>query len=73
MAANDYYIESLRSLHTATIKQYKPRPHLTKGTIIRIDYVRIYQKEGEEILITCNPYGFSTIEYIKNHPKAYLG
>ncbi|KAG9890681.1 beta-glucan synthesis-associated, partial [Aureobasidium melanogenum] len=38
--------------------------------IMRIDYVRIYQKEGEES-VTCDPPGFETTEYIKNHPEAY--
>ncbi|KAL2027039.1 hypothetical protein VTO58DRAFT_111130 [Aureobasidium pullulans] len=39
--------------------------------IMRVDYVRIYQKPGEES-ITCDPPGFETTEYIKNHPEAYL-
>lgn len=39
-------------------------------TIMRIDYVRIYQPEGEE-MITCDPPGYETTEYIKNHPEAY--
>ncbi|KAG9712730.1 beta-glucan synthesis-associated, partial [Aureobasidium melanogenum] len=38
--------------------------------IMRIDYVRIYQKEGEES-VTCDPPGFETTEYIKKHPEAY--
>lgn len=38
--------------------------------IMRVDYVRIYQKEGEES-VTCDPPGFETTEYIKNHPEAY--
>jgi beta-glucanase (GH16 family) len=36
----------------------------------RIDYVRWYQKKGEE-MVTCDPPGFETTEYIKKHPKAY--
>jgi beta-glucanase (GH16 family) len=39
-------------------------------TIMRIDYVRLYQKEGSE-LITCDPPGYETTEYIKDHPAAY--
>jgi len=39
-------------------------------TIMHIDYVRIYQKAGEEI-ITCDPPGYPTTEYIKNHGVAY--
>lgn len=39
-------------------------------TIMRIDYVRVYQREGEES-ITCDPPGFETTEYIAKHPEAY--
>lgn len=39
-------------------------------TTMYIDYVRIYQKEGQEI-ITCDPPGYPTTEYIQNHPGAY--
>lgn len=39
-------------------------------TVMRIDYIRWYQKDGEE-LVTCDPPGFETTEYIKNHPEAY--
>jgi beta-glucanase (GH16 family) len=39
-------------------------------TIMHIDYVRIYQKAGQEN-ITCDPPGYPTTEYIKNHPVAY--
>ncbi|KAA8904171.1 beta-glucan synthesis-associated [Sphaerosporella brunnea] len=45
-------------------------PHLVEGTTMYIDYVRIYQKEGEES-ITCDPTGYPTTSYIKEHPKAY--
>ncbi|RAR06573.1 glycoside hydrolase family 16 protein [Stemphylium lycopersici] len=37
---------------------------------LRVDYVRWYQKEGEE-MVTCDPPGFETTEYIERHPKAY--
>jgi len=44
--------------------------HLKFPTIMRIDYVRWYQKEGEE-MVTCDPPGYETTEYIANHPEAY--
>ena len=37
---------------------------------MRVDYIRIYQDEGNE-LITCDPPGYPTTEYIKNHPEPY--
>ncbi|KAI5842865.1 beta-glucan synthesis-associated [Tricharina praecox] len=43
---------------------------LAEGTTMYIDYVRIYQKEGEES-ITCDPPGYATTSYIRKHPKAY--
>lgn len=39
-------------------------------TVMRVDYVRIYQREGEES-VTCDPPGYETTEYIANHPEAY--
>ncbi|KAK5135686.1 hypothetical protein LTR08_004987 [Meristemomyces frigidus] len=39
-------------------------------TVLRVDYVRWYQKEGEE-MVTCDPPGYETTEYIANHPEAY--
>ncbi|KAL1305380.1 hypothetical protein AAFC00_002274 [Neodothiora populina] len=45
-------------------------PALHFPTTMRIDYVRWYQKEGEE-MVTCDPPGYETTEYIKNHPEAY--
>jgi beta-glucanase (GH16 family) len=39
-------------------------------TIMRIDYVRIYQRPGQES-ITCDPPGYPTTEYIENHAVAY--
>ncbi|KAI7706516.1 hypothetical protein KC353_g12191, partial [Hortaea werneckii] len=39
-------------------------------TDMYIDYVRWYQKEGEE-MVTCDPPGYETTEYIRNHPAAY--
>ena len=40
-------------------------------TVFRIDYVRWYQKKGEQ-MVTCDPPGFETTQYIKGHPKAYM-
>lgn len=39
-------------------------------TTMHVDYVRWYQKP-EEFSVTCDPEGYETTEYIKNHPKAY--
>jgi beta-glucanase (GH16 family) len=37
---------------------------------MRIDYIRIYQDEGNE-LITCDPPGYPTTKYIEQHPEPY--
>ena len=39
-------------------------------TTMYVDYVRVYQPPGEES-ITCDPPGYETTDYIKNHPAAY--
>jgi beta-glucanase (GH16 family) len=39
-------------------------------SVYRIDYVRWYQPEGES-MVTCDPPGYETTEYIANHPAAY--
>ena len=39
-------------------------------TTMYVDYVRIYQLEGQES-ITCDPPGYETTDYIKKHPDAY--
>lgn len=39
-------------------------------TTMRVDYVRWYQKPGEES-VTCDPPGYETTDYIKRHPDAY--
>ncbi|KAB2104598.1 Beta-glucan synthesis-associated protein [Alternaria gaisen] len=44
--------------------------NLVFPTTIRFDYVRWYQKKGEE-MVTCDPPGFETTDYIKKHPRAY--
>jgi beta-glucanase (GH16 family) len=37
---------------------------------MRIDYLRIYQDEGSEI-VTCDPENYPTTDYIRKHPEAY--
>lgn len=37
---------------------------------MRVDYIRVYQ-DPNEISITCDPAGYGTTEYIKQHAKAY--
>ena len=44
--------------------------HLKFPTTMHVDYVRWYQKAGQES-VTCDPPGYETTEYIKKHPKAY--
>ena len=39
-------------------------------TMMRIDYVRWYQKAGQHS-VSCDPPGYETTEYIKKHPSAY--
>jgi beta-glucanase (GH16 family) len=39
-------------------------------TVMRVDYVRWYQKKGEN-MVTCDPPGFETTQYIENHKVAY--
>ncbi|KAF2451054.1 glycoside hydrolase family 16 protein [Karstenula rhodostoma CBS 690.94] len=39
-------------------------------TTLRVDYVRWYQKKGEK-MVTCDPPGFETTKYIKEHIHAY--
>lgn len=51
-------------------------PNLAKlmPATMRIDYIRIYQEEGKES-VTCDPEGYETTEYIRQHPEPckYLG
>lgn len=42
----------------------------TMPAIMRFDYVRIYQYEGQES-VTCDPVGYETTEYIRRHPEPY--
>ena len=37
---------------------------------MRVDYIRIWQEEGEESM-GCDPEGFETTQYIKDHPEPY--
>ncbi|OQO07104.1 hypothetical protein B0A48_07672 [Cryoendolithus antarcticus] len=39
-------------------------------TVYRVDYVRWYQREDFE-MVTCDPPGYETTDYIAQHPKAY--
>jgi beta-glucanase (GH16 family) len=39
--------------------------------VMRVDYVRWYQKKDEDPLVTCDPPGFETTKYIKDHINAY--
>lgn len=38
--------------------------------VLQVDYVRWYQREGEK-MVTCDPPGYETTEYIAKHPTAY--
>jgi beta-glucanase (GH16 family) len=44
--------------------------NLVFPTVMRVDYVRWYQKKGEKS-VTCDPPGFETTQYIKDHKVAY--
>lgn len=37
---------------------------------MRFDYIRIYQDDDNPIM-TCNPDGYPTTQYIANHPEPY--
>jgi beta-glucanase (GH16 family) len=45
--------------------------NLNFPAVMRVDYVRWYQKKGEDKLVTCDPPGFETTKYIKEHINAY--
>lgn len=45
--------------------------HMKFPAVMRVDYVRWYQKKDEEKLVTCDPPGFETTGYIKKHMNAY--
>ncbi|CAO1624340.1 unnamed protein product [Jaminaea pallidilutea] len=44
---------------------------ITFPAIMRIDYVRVYQKDGQDDRISCDPKDHPTADYIKNHPDIY--
>ena len=39
-------------------------------TVLRVDYVRWYQKADQQ-MVTCDPPGYETTDYIAKHPLAY--
>lgn len=47
----------------SSIHEYMP-------AFLRVDHIRIYQDPDDES-ITCDPPGYETTEYIRDHPKAY--
>jgi beta-glucanase (GH16 family) len=44
--------------------------HLKFPAVMRVDYIRWYQKKGHT-MVTCDPPGFETTKYIKDHINAY--
>lgn len=44
--------------------------HADLPATMRIDYIRIYQPEDNQIM-TCDPEGYPTTDYIANHLSAY--
>ncbi|KAF2196204.1 beta-glucan synthesis-associated protein SKN1 [Delitschia confertaspora ATCC 74209] len=42
----------------------------TLPATMRLDYIRIYQDEDNEMM-TCDPPGYPTTDYIKKHPEPY--
>ncbi len=44
--------------------------HMQFPAVMRVDYVRWYQKK-DEVIVTCDPPGFETTDYIKEHINAY--
>ncbi|KAJ4330480.1 beta-glucan synthesis-associated protein [Didymella glomerata] len=45
--------------------------HMKFPAVMRVDYIRWYQKKDEEKLVTCDPPGFETTKYIREHINAY--
>lgn len=45
--------------------------HMKFPAVMRVDYVRWYQKKDEDKLVTCDPPGYETTSYIKKHMNAY--
>ncbi|KAL9082246.1 MAG: hypothetical protein Q9159_006583 [Coniocarpon cinnabarinum] len=49
--------------------------HLVFPAIMRVDYIRIWQNVGNESAghwLGCDPPGYASTGYIKEHPRAYL-
>ncbi|KAF1916751.1 beta-glucan synthesis-associated protein-domain-containing protein [Ampelomyces quisqualis] len=66
--ANSGMSNSFAAIDVATIEKGLP-------SIMRIDYIRIYQDEDQENdddFMTCDPPGYPTTDYIKKHPSAYM-
>ncbi|KAK5175545.1 beta-glucan synthesis-associated protein [Saxophila tyrrhenica] len=49
---------------------YVEMDELRFPAVLRVDYVRLYQKPGQKS-VTCDPPGYQTTEYIRQHPVAY--
>jgi beta-glucan synthesis-associated protein KRE6 len=54
---------SFATLFLANLAQLLP-------ATMRIDYVRIYQ-DPKNVMVTCDPPGYPTTEYIEKHPRSY--
>lgn len=39
--------------------------------VFEIDYIRIYQPKNDDDIMTCNPHGYPTTDYIEQHQAAY--
>ncbi|KAK0544467.1 beta-glucan synthesis-associated protein [Tilletia horrida] len=44
---------------------------MTIPTSMKVDYVRLYQADGQKPLIGCDPPDHPTLDYINNHPDLY--
>lgn len=44
---------------------------LTFPALFRVDYVRVYQKDGQEDRLSCDPKDHPTAAYISSHPELY--
>ncbi|KAK0528550.1 beta-glucan synthesis-associated protein [Tilletia horrida] len=45
---------------------------MTLPTSMKVDYVRLYQLDGQKALIGCDPDDHPTLDYINSHPDLYL-
>lgn len=46
-------------------------PTLNFPATMKVDYVRVYQPDGQEDRVSCDPADHPTANYIKNHPDIY--